>query len=253
MNRALGRSAAGMRFLHRFKQGSLITLSVGLSSLACAQDNKEDEKPTLEEITVTGSRIQMSGFNAPNPVTVLDREMIDSLGIVNIGEAVGQLPANNPQVSAVNTSVGSVNDYVTGSNIGAQLANLRGLNPFFGTRTLTLVDGHRFVPSTNGGSVDLGLIPSNLVARTEVVTGGASAAYGSDAVAGVVNVVLDHELEGLKAQADYSQTERGDGEDAHFSIAGGMKLFGGRGHLIAGAEYDDSKGIGSCTDTRSWC
>jgi outer membrane receptor protein involved in Fe transport len=195
----------------------------------------------------------MSGFNAPNPVTVLYREMIDSLGIVYIGEAVGQLPANNPQVSAVNTSVGSVNDYVTGSNIGAQLANLRGLNPFFGTRTLTLVDGHRFVPSTNGGSVDLGLIPSNLVARTEVVTGGASAAYGSDAVAGVVNVVLDHELEGLKAQADYSQTERGDGEDAHFSIAGGMKLFGGRGHLIAGAEYDDSKGIGSCTDTRSWC
>ena len=136
---------------------------------------------------MTGTRIQRSGFNTPNPVTVIDRQQIDQLGLVNIGDVVGQLPMNNPQTSPTNTSQGSLNGYVSDANVGAQLANLRGLNPFLGTRTLTLVDGHRFVPSTNSGDVDLSLIPSNLVKRTEVVTGGASAAYGSDAVSGVVN------------------------------------------------------------------
>ena len=256
--RAAGRS----RLLKGVATGGVFTLGVGLAGLAQGQqattqeteEKDKEQSQELSEVTVTGSRITISGFSSPNPITVLDRETIDALGIVNIGEAVGQLPANNPQVSAVNTSVGSVNDYVTGSNIGAQLANLRGLNPFFGSRTLTLVDGHRFVPSTNGGSVDLGLIPSNLVSRTEIVTGGASAAYGSDAVAGVVNVVLDHDLKGVRAQADFSGTPYGDGKDSHFAVAAGTSLFGGRGHIIAGGEYDDAKGIGACTSVRSkWC
>src|SRR5690242_19030083 len=159
MNTRKTRAGRRARMIRGLANGSVMTLGVGLAAMANAQQASSstdkqkaaEETQELSEVTVTGSRIQISGFSSPNPITVLDRETIDALGIVNIGEAVGQLPANNPQVSAVNTSVGSVNDYVTGSNIGAQLANLRGLNPFFGSRTLTLVDGHRFVPSTNGG------------------------------------------------------------------------------------------------------
>ena len=141
------------------------------------------------------------------------------------------LPQNTPFFTETNVGIGNF-------NVGAQLANLRGLNPFFGTRTLTLIDTRRVVPTTEGGAVDLTLIPSMLVERTEVVTGGASAQYGSDAIAGVVNVILDKDLEGFKAQIDYGQTAEGDGGDTHASFAWGT-AFGddGRGHVIAGLEY----------------
>ncbi len=130
-----------------------------------------------------------------------DRE----LGLVNVGDVVRTMPQNTPFFTETNVGIGNF-------NVGAQLANLRGLNPFFGTRTLTLVDTRRVVPNTEGGAVDLTLIPSMLVERTEVVTGGASAQYGSDAIAGVVNVILDKDLEGFKAQVDYGQTTESDGE-----------------------------------------
>ncbi len=112
---------------------------------------------------VTGSRVGRTTFTAPNPVTVIGGEDLERLGIVNVGDALAQLPQNSAFVTAANVGLGNF-------NIGAQLANLRGLNPFFGTRTLTLVDGRRFVPSTNGGAVDLNLIPTSLVARIETVT-----------------------------------------------------------------------------------
>ena len=223
----------------------IAALTASVSGTASAQEQQQQSQ-RLEEITVTGSRIQRSGFDTPTPVTVVAREMIDDLGLINVGDVAAQLPSNNPQVTPMNVGVSNF-------NLGAQLANIRGLNPYFGTRTLTLIDGHRFVPSTNGGAVDLALIPSNLVARMEVVSGGASAAYGSDAVAGVVNVVLDHELEGFRVQLDYGETFRSDGDDEHVGLAGGFKLFEGRGHFVIGGEYNESGLIGDCTATRSWC
>ena len=184
---------------------------------------------------------------------MIGRETIDDLGLTNVGDIVKQLPMNNAEVSATNTSQGSINGYVTDANIGAELANLRGLNVAFGTRTLTLIDGHRFVPSTNGGAVDLSLIPSNLVARTEVVTGGASAQYGSDAIAGVVNVILDKDLDGFKAQVDYGETGEGDGGDTHASFAWGTGFAEDRGHVLAGLEYQNQDRIGPCSQNRDWC
>lgn len=201
---------------------------------------------SLEEVVVTGSRIARRSADSPNPVTVMGADDMQKLGITNVGDALAQLPQNSNFVSAGNIGLG-------GFNIGAQLANLRGLNPFYGTRTLTLVDGERFVPSTNGGAVDLSLIPSNLVARVETVTGGASAAYGSDAVAGVVNVILDTKLNGLKIQADGSDTSYGDGADKHLSVAYGTALLDSRAHFIIGGEYEDESGIGTCSDVRPWC
>jgi iron complex outermembrane recepter protein len=199
----------------------------------------------LSEVVVTGSRIERSTFTTPNPVTVLNSQDIANLGITNVGEVLGELPQNSNFFAANNVGLGNF-------NVGAQLANLRGLNPFFGTRTLTLVDTERFVPQATGGGVDVTLIPSMLVARTEVVTGGASAVYGSDAVAGVVNIILDKKLQGFKGQADYGQTSHHDGGDPHVSIAYGTDL-GSRAHIIMGGEFENSEDIGICSQVRSWC
>ena len=104
--------------------------------------------------------------------------------------------------------------------IGSTLANLRGLNPFFGTRTLTLVDSRRFIPTTQGDAVDLNFIPSIMIQRMETVTGGASAAYGSGAISGVVNIILDKRLQGIKFDADYGLTDRGDGKNMRIGSGG---------------------------------
>lgn len=145
-----------------------------------------------DAIVVTGSRIRRGGFDSPVPVTVVDAGLVEDLGQVNASEVVRLIPQN----------IATQSDAVAGlrfsADIGAAYANLRGLNPQFGTRTLTLVNTRRFVPTSDGGQVDLNLIPSIMIGRVETVTGGASAAYGSDAVAGVVNIILDNQLDGFK-------------------------------------------------------
>jgi iron complex outermembrane recepter protein len=200
----------------------------------------------LEEVVVTGSHIAKTGFTTPNPVSIVDSQQIQNLGLTNVGDVLGELPQNSTLYSPA-AQAGS------NFNTGATFANLRGLNPFFGTRTLTLVDGDRIVPTSIGGAVDLNIIPSALVQRLETVTGGASAAYGSDAVAGVVNIILDNKLEGFKGQADYGSTKYGDGDDTHFSAAYGTGFAGGQGHFILGAEYERIDSIGNCSQVRSWC
>ncbi|HUQ52194.1 MAG TPA: TonB-dependent receptor plug domain-containing protein, partial [Gammaproteobacteria bacterium] len=108
---------------------------------------------STEEIIVTGSRVSRSGFDSSQPLTTIDSQQIENLGLTNVGDVVRTLPQNTPFFTETNVGIGNF-------NVGAQLANLRGLNPFFGTRTLTLVDTKRVVPTTEGGAVDLTLIPS---------------------------------------------------------------------------------------------
>jgi len=164
------------------------------------------------------------------------------LNITNIGAGLNMLPAFRPSITPTTNGWGSF-------NVGAQIVNLRGLGM---NRNLVLVDGRRFAPVTREGTVDLNLIPSGLVQRTDVVTGGASAAYGSDAVAGAVNVILNKTLTGIKGQVDFGQTAEGDGDNTHLSLAGGMAFADGRSHFVIGGEYDKQQGIGDCF-TRSWC
>jgi outer membrane receptor protein involved in Fe transport len=218
----------------------LLAVAAAIPQIASAQSRDE-------EIIVTGSRVSRSGFDSPQPLTSIDQTQIQNLGIVNVGDVVRTMPQNTPFFTETNVGFGNF-------NVGAQLANLRGLNPFFGTRTLTLVDTKRVVPTSEGGAVDLTLIPSMLVGRTEVVTGGASAAYGSDAIAGVVNVILNKQLEGFKAQVDYGETSQGDGGDTHGSFAWGSG-FGenDKNHVLVGAEYQKQDTIGPCSKTRDWC
>jgi outer membrane receptor protein involved in Fe transport len=168
------------------------------SAPALAQDPAPAaEQPSDEEIIVTGTRIQREGgFRGTTPSTVFGSEQIADLAIVNAGDIVELIPQNTAVVSD------AVAGLTAGADVGAAYANLRGLNPTLGTRTLTLVNTRRFVPTSDGGAVDLNLIPSAMIERVETVTGGGSAVYGSDAVAGVVNIILDTDLEGLRAQAD---------------------------------------------------
>ncbi|HSQ95074.1 MAG TPA: TonB-dependent receptor [Croceibacterium sp.] len=211
------------------------------------QANGEATKKGGSEIIVTGSRVGRSTFDTPQPVTVLDAKDIQKLNLNNVAEIVAQLPSNSNFFAANNVGLGNF-------NVGAQLVNLRGLNPFFGTRTLTLIDTKRVVPTTTGGGVDVTLIPSMLVARTETQTGGASAVYGSDAIAGVVNIILDTQLQGLKGQVDYGQTtHHGDGKQWHGSLAYGSAFAEGRGHIVIGAEYQKTDAIGICSAERGWC
>jgi outer membrane receptor protein involved in Fe transport len=204
------------------------------------------DEASVADIIVTGSRLSRSTFTAPNPVTVIGAAEIQKLGLTNVGAILAQLPQNSNFFAGNNVGLGNF-------NVGAQLANLRGLNPFFGTRTLTLVDTRRVVPNTTGGAVDITLIPSVLVGRSETVTGGASAVYGSDAVAGVVNIILDTKLEGFKGILDYGGTTHGDGAAYHGGAAYGFGFAEGRGHVVIGGEAERSDSIGICSQARDWC
>jgi len=245
-SRVLSFSATSVLALAAFTSWMPLAMAQEASDPPSRTTLLERDEGLNREIVITGSRIARSGFEASTPVTVLNSEDIAKLGIVNTSDVVGQLPQNSQFTSPTNVGAGNF-------NIGASLANLRGLNPFFGTRTLTLVDTRRWVPTTDGGAVDLNVIPSQLIARVETVTGGASAAYGSDAVAGVVNIILDTRLQGFKGQVDYGVTTRGDGGEAHMSAAYGTGFAGGSGRLIIGGEYSRSDAINGCGLERSWC
>lgn len=232
----------------RGSYGAVSALAIALAAVAPAHAQEEGLSQTDSgaPIIVTGTRIKTNGFNEPTPATVFDAETTEKLGIVNAGDIIRLIPQNTAFVSDASAGI------TAGADVGAAYANLRGLNPSRGTRTLTLVNSRRFVPTSDGGAVDLNLIPTAMISRVETVTGGASAAYGSDAIAGVVNIILDTGLEGIRAQADYGQTFRGDGEGYHASLVYGARL-GDRGHIVIGGEYEKKEGIGDCFKVRLWC
>jgi len=199
----------------------------------------------LEEVTVTGSRIRRTtDFNTPTPTTVIDAATMESMGIVNVGEAATVAPANVSTFTPANT--GNSNFFT-----GAYIADLRGLNPYFGSRTLVLIDGQRTVQTEQGDQFDLNFIPQVLVQRIDTVTGGASAAYGSGAIAGVENVILDSKLEGGKLTGDFYETDHSDGRDRHLGAAFGHGFLDNKWHFVVGGEYEGSDSV-SC-ETRVWC
>lgn len=189
-----------------------------------------------EEVVVTGTRVIRDGFKAPTPLTVLTKEDIDNTSPTNnIADFVNQMPqlagSTKPANSRLNISNGSA---------GINALNMRNLGE---GRVLILVDGRRSVGSTIYGWVDINTIPQALVDRVEVVTGGASSAYGSDAVSGVVNFVLNKKLEGLRVEGDVGVTSVGDGFNYSGSISGGTSFADGRGHVIFNAEIAHQDGI----------
>ena len=218
-----------------------IASSSGPSTPGAAPDPQ-----ALEEVTVTGSRIRRAtDANAANATTVINAETMENLGIVNVGEALQLLPSNISTFTPANT--GNSNFFS-----GAYIADLRGLNPFYGSRTLVMIDTQRVVQTTQGDSFDLNFVPQILVSRIDTVTGGASAAYGSGAIAGVVNILIDKTLEGGKVAGDIFETGHQDAKDRHIGAAYGHGLFDNRVHFVIGGEYENQDGLG-CEAARSWC
>ncbi|MGC1271427.1 MAG: TonB-dependent receptor [Croceibacterium sp.] len=244
----------GMRLPGVRVTASLLAVSCALASAAPAM--AQDQAAAAAEgsadagpIVVTGSRLARSGFTAPTPLTTVGEEQIARQAATSIAQVLNDIPAFRPQSTPATTAI-----FV--SNLGASTADLRGLG---GNRTLVLIDGRRVVASTvSGGSftpantVDLNLVPSSLLQRVEVVTGGASAAYGSDAVAGVTNLIINRRLKGLRATLQYGVSDAGDNDEYLASLAWGGSFADGRARLVLGGEYVDSKGTGDCY-TRDWC
>jgi iron complex outermembrane receptor protein len=196
---------------------------------------------SLEEIVVTGSRIERSGFDAPTPTTVLDNAEIQRAAAPNIGQLVNELPVFQQTNTPASTTVSS--QYAGQNNL-----NLRGLGA---QETLVLVDGRRFVPSTSGGLVDTNVIPSSLIDRLEVVTGGASAAYGSDAVAGVVNIILKKDFDGFSGDFQPGISTYSDNKTYKGSLVWGTSFANGDGHFVIAGEGDKETGVGQQT-SRPW-
>lgn len=225
---------------------SLLYSTAGLALMAMvpntvqAQDTQSAEAE-LESIIVTGSRIVRDGFEAPTPVSVLSVDDLNVIATPNIADAVNRLPALQGSLGTSNASTN-----VSSGTGGVNNLNLRALAA---VRTLVLLDGKRIVGASlagfeNNGSVpDINGFPGGLVSRVDVVTGGASAAYGSDALAGVVNFVLDREYTGIKGDIQGGVTSFGDDENYKVSLTAGSPFGGGRGHFLFFGEHTYSAGV----------
>ncbi len=209
-----------------------------LADMAYAQAPAQE----LEEIIVTGSRIVQNGNNMPTPVTVVSAEQLLQTTPKTIVEALQQLPVFSGGRNQT-TQPGNGG----GNGVGRNL-NLRNVGA---TRTLVLFDGMRVPPTTQGGEVNADFVPSMLLQRVDVVTGGASAVYGSDAVTGVVNFITERNYNGLKFDGSFGRSQLGDADETKFGIAGGMGLFNGRGHIEGSYEYFNSPGVFTKLD-REW-
>ena len=200
-----------------------VATAAGYTPLAGAQDAGEE---AIEEIVTTGSRIVRRDFQSASPIATVDAEYFEQVASITVESVLNTLPQFVPSITSSSNNP---------SNGGQANVELRGLGT---PRTLVLIDGRRVIPSNGTGVVDLNIIPTSLVQSVEVITGGASAVYGSDAVAGVVNFKLK-DFEGLEVKGGWGQTAESDGAQKNISVAGGMSFAGGRGHVMADVSWAD--------------
>jgi iron complex outermembrane receptor protein len=202
------------------------------SQMSTAADDKSRDKKDLEEIIVTGTHIR--GVSPPSPVIEIGREEIDRSGYTSIADLMLSLPQNfgGGYNAAAIVSNSPVNSRYGDNPTGASVPNLRGLGP---GSTLTLVDGHRMASGLTGGGADISSIPIDAIERIEVVTDSASAVYGSDAVAGVVNVILKRNYEGAETSFSYGLAPAGGGTEKRASQLVGTRW--GSGDVLIAYEH----------------
>lgn len=181
-----------------------------------------------EPIVVTGSRIARSGYDTPQPVAAITAGAIERTGVSNLGDVLTRSPV-------VGVGLGQANSYYNG-DAGASFINLRGLGT---NRTLVLVNGRRRVSGTElSSAVDLTTIPANMVEKVEVITGGAAAVYGADAVTGVVNVTLKSKVQGLQLSGRSGISSRGDAGSYSLGALIGSEFADGKGSVVLAASYN---------------
>jgi len=191
----------------------------------------QEAPSAVEEIVVTGSRIARPDLTSSSPVASVGEKELQQSGVVNTENLINTLPQAVPGITS------TVNN---GSN-GTATVSLRGLGS---NRTLVLVDGKRQTPTTQAGAVDINLIPPALIKRIEVLSGGGSAVYGSDAIAGVVNFILKNDFEGLEVSAGYQATDKGEAPIYSGSMTFGAN-FGGdkKGNVVLSLGYNKREAL----------
>ncbi len=217
---------------------SALALCMTVATGAQAQQAAQEPAAAVDEIVVTGSRVVRDGYEAPTPVSVMSADELNAMNTNNIADAVSALPAFSntvtPRTSTANLSSGAA---------GVNQLNLRGVGT---NRTLILLDGRRVINSSltaANSAPDINSFPSSLVQRVDVVTGGASAAYGSDALTGVVNFVIDREFTGIKGEVQGGMTKYRDDKNYNASLTVGQPFANGRGHFLLAGELGHNDGI----------
>lgn len=225
----------------------LLAATAFATGLSAAPAPAQEASTELTEVVVTGTRAARSGYQAPSPTNVIRADVLDNQAAVGLGEILDQTGmvkgTRTPNSNATNTS-----------SPGQWTADLRGLG---GQRTLVLIDSSRVVPFAPASNlsvpttVDLNLIPTLMIERVETVTGGASAQYGSDAVSGVVNILLRRKFEGIRVRAQTGMSDEGDAEEKRIGVLGGWNSQDGRTNIVFSADYVDSEGVGDVYE-RDW-
>ncbi len=218
---------------------ALGTSLLAFNTMAWAAEEEAAADEELEEVQITGSRIVRRDAQANSPLVTVDAAALESKSGLNIESYLNQLPAYNP--AAVPTAEGTNSDVqVTSINsVGIASVSLRG---FGANRSLVLVDGRRAVPTNALMVVDLNSIPSSMLRSVEIISGGASATYGADAMGGVSNMLLRRSFSGLEADLQYGITDVSDNEETRASVIMGTKFADNRGNVVFAAEYYDRKG-----------
>lgn len=208
---------------------------IAISAPAFAQSAQDESATQVGEVVVTGSRIARPNQESPTQVQVVSAEAIANTGEVNLGEILRTLPA-----AGVSSLTATNSNFFTQGN-GVATVNLRNLGE---DRTLVMVNGRRFVSGLPGSQVvDFNTLPTEFIDRVDVVTGGASSIYGSDALAGVVNIITDKDYEGFELFGQYGITDRGDRENFKVGAKFGSNFADDRGNFVGTLSYQDNKAV----------
>jgi len=215
---------------HLRKKNLALLVSAASSVLAGGVSSNVAVAQELEEITVTGSRIVRRDLDAPSPIVTIGSDTIENSATTSVESVLNQMPQFVPGGTQFSSSIQN-----SATNTpGAASLNLRGMGA---NRNLVLVNGKRAQPSNATLVVDINTIPSSAIQNVEVITGGASAVYGPDAMAGVVNFILKEDFEGLEFDYQMGETAEGDGEEERFSMLMGMNSADGRGNIMVGIDW----------------
>lgn len=214
----------------KLRDAVALTLAAGATAFAgtgSAFAQSGQEATTLDRIQVTGSRIRSADVETQAPLLVISRDEIQKQGFTSVADVLQQISTNG---AAINTQFNNGGD-------GSSGVDLRGLGS---SRTLVLVNGRRWVSSLDG-TVDLNTIPTAVIERIEVLKDGASAIYGSDAIAGVVNLITRQDFDGAEARVKFGQFSQGDGQEEAYDMTLGVS--NDRSNLVLGASYVKSDAV----------
>jgi outer membrane receptor protein involved in Fe transport len=228
----------------RILSALLGTSILAFATPATAQDAANTDSEDTGDIIVTGTRIVRDGYTAPTPVTVATTEDLSKSTPSGVADGLNKLPQFSNSLSPSKAASNFSNLPIHGNILNLRGLGTTGANPKGPLRTLILFDGVRVAPTEYVGTIDTNVLPQLLMQRVDVVTGGASAAWGSDAVAGVVNFVLDKQFTGVTGVAQAGVAERGYASNQRIGAAGGF-AFGAedRGHILLSAEYNNNNGM----------